>query len=196
MPRKPQFGRIYRPKKKLPDGSKAEIRIWWIEFYANGRQVRESSKSRRYKDAEALLRRRVAEMETGTYTGRIAKRVTVGDLLDDVLKDYEVNGQFLERANTSVKHLAPFFGEIRAARVETKTLNVYVTQRRSEAAANATINREVNGQFLERANTSVKHLAPFFGEIRAARVETKTLNVYVTQRRSEAAANATINRDC
>ena len=143
MPRKPQFGRIYRPKKKLPDGSKAEIRIWWIEFYANGRQVRESSKSRRYKDAEALLRRRVAEMETGTYTGRIAKRVTVGDLLDDVLKDYEVNGQFLERANTSVKHLAPFFGEIRAARVETKTLNVYVTQRRSEAAANATINREL-----------------------------------------------------
>ena len=142
MPRKPNFGRIYRPKKKLPDGSKAEIRIWWIEFYEDGRQIRESSKSRRFKDAEALLRQRVAEMETGTYAP-LAERVTVGDLLDDVLKDYEVNGQFLERANTSVKHLAPFFGEIRAARVETKTLNVYVTQRRSEAAANATINREL-----------------------------------------------------
>ena len=64
MPRKPNFGRIYRPKKKRPDGSKAEIRIWWIEFYEDGRQIRESAKSRRSRDAEALLRQRLEPRRT------------------------------------------------------------------------------------------------------------------------------------
>ena len=46
-------------------------------------------------------------------------------------------------AETSVKHLEPFFGQIRAARVDTKRLNTYIAQRRSEGAANASINREL-----------------------------------------------------
>ena len=76
-------------------------------------QVHESSKGRRYKDTKTLLRQRVAEIEMGTYAGRNAEQVTVGDLLEDVVRDYAVNNQFLERANTSVKHLAPFFGQMR-----------------------------------------------------------------------------------
>ena len=91
MPRKPQLGRIYRPKKKRPDGTRTEIRTWWVAYYVNGSQTRESSKSRKYKDAENLLRRRIAERETGVYAGPAAERVKVSELLDELIEDFENN---------------------------------------------------------------------------------------------------------
>ena len=105
--------------------------------------IRESAKSTKCTDAEALLRKRLAEIETGSNAGKSAQRVTVDELLADVLRDYEVNGKFLERAETSIKHLEPFSSQIRAARVDTKSLNRYIAQRRSEGAANASITREL-----------------------------------------------------
>ena len=143
MPRKPRFGRIYQPKVKSRDGRRIEVKTFWIAYYVRGEQIRESSKSTKYTDAEALLRKRVAEIETGSYAGQSAQRVTAGELLADVLMDYEVNGKFLERAETSVKHLNPFFGSVRASRVDTKLLNRYIAERRREVAANASINREL-----------------------------------------------------
>ena len=143
MPRKPRLGRIYHPKVTQPDGTTREVKTWWLAYYVRGSQVRESSKSTKYSDAEALLRRRVAEIETGTYAGKAAQRITVCALLADVLYDYEINGKVLERAEISVKHLKPVFGHVRASHVDTKRLNTYIAHRRSEGAANASINREL-----------------------------------------------------
>ena len=83
MPRKPRFGRIYHPKKKRPDGIRTEICTWWVAYYHNGQQIRESSKSSRYSDAEGLLRKRLVEMETGTYS-QGARKGTVAALLDKI----------------------------------------------------------------------------------------------------------------
>ena len=122
---------------------RVETKVLWIEYYADGRQQRESSKSRRYKDAEALLRQRLAEIETGAYAGPLAERVLVAALLDDLIADFEENEKSVEWVRYVDGHLRPFFGKIRAARLRTDQLRAYVKQRRSAGVKNSTINREL-----------------------------------------------------
>jgi integrase len=143
MPRKPQFGRIFRRTWKRPDGTMAELPTWWIEFYTNGAQRRESSKSDKYRDAEQLLKRRQAEMLGGTLAQPQAEKVIVSELLDDLLTHYELNGQDVEWAGYKVKRLRPFFGNMRASTVGTTAISRYIAERRREKMMNATINREL-----------------------------------------------------
>ena len=157
MPRKPQFGRIYKPKKKTPDGTRVEIRTWWVDYYHNGGQVRESSKSRRYKDAEALLRQRVAEMENGAYAPQ-AKRVTVAMLMDALLVDYETNDKSIAWARHLDGHLRPFFGHMLASRVETRHLQRYLLKRRNDGVTNKTAKNELG--FLRRGFNFAREQTP------------------------------------
>ena len=142
MPRKPRFGRIYQPKVTRPDGTKAEVKTWWIAYYDRGHQVRESAKSRKYTDAEALLKKRVAEIETGTFAPQ-TKRVTVADLLDAVLLDYETNNKTISWARYVDGHLRPVFGKMPAARVETTHLQRYIVERRKDGVTDSTIKNEL-----------------------------------------------------
>ena len=103
MPRKPRFGRIYRRKYNGQESGP-----WWVEFYVDHRQIRESSKSTRYSDAERLLRQRVSEIETDLYAPQ-AKRVTVATLLNALLLDYETNEKSVSWAKYVDGHLRPFF---------------------------------------------------------------------------------------
>ena len=158
MPRRPNFGRIFKPKKKRPDGKRIEIAVWWIEFYHGGRQVRESSKSRKYKDAEGLLRQRLAELQGGNYAGPRAERVTVGELLDDLVADYETNEKSVDWCQHVCKHLRQHFVRMQAARVETRHLTNYIKKRRSIGRANGTINREL--AVLKRAFNLARQATP------------------------------------
>jgi integrase len=143
MPRKPRWGTIYRRKKRLLDGQTKELGPWWIQYRADGKRVRESSKSARYADAENLLRRRLREIDDGTYAGPATEKVTVHELIDDVLTDYETNDRFVERALYSAGHIRPFFGNMKAVTIGTSRLNAYVKERRRAGVTNGTINREL-----------------------------------------------------
>lgn len=157
MPRKPRFGRIYHPRVKRPDGAESEIRTLWIEYYHRGRQVRESSKSRRYSDAEGLLRQRLAQIETGTYAPA-ANRITVAMLLDAVLLDYETNGKSISLARYIDGHLRPYCGHLLAARLETGHLQRYVLERRNAGISNKTIKNELG--LLRRAFNLAREQTP------------------------------------
>ena len=149
MARKPRFGNLYKRKKKLPDGKVVELGPWWIQYYANGTKVRESSKSSRYGDAERLLRKRLQEIDRGVYAGPLVERTTVAVLLDALLRDYRENNKSLEWAQYVDGHLRPFFGIMRASAVGTSVIEAYVDRRRQVRISNSTINREL-GQ-LKRA---------------------------------------------
>jgi integrase len=144
MPRKPQFGRIYRRKWKRPDGTRIELPTWWIEYYSDGTQRRESSESEKYSAAEALLKRRQAEVTLGKAPRAGLQKVKVSSLLDLLLADYEINRKSLKWAQYVDGHLRPAFGNLRAISVGTDALARYISQRRAEGAANATINRELS----------------------------------------------------
>ena len=134
MPRKPQFGSIYRR------GS-----LYWIKYYKNGEPVYESSESCKYGDAQRLLEQRRAEIYSGTHLDSRAKRVTVGDLLDGLERDYKINGKDHDWAERVLrKHLRPYFGSLRAATLKYENAQRYIEQRQACGAANATVNRELS----------------------------------------------------
>ena len=143
MARKPRFGNLYKRKKKLPDGKVVELGPWWIQYYANGTKVRESSKSSRYGDAERLLRKRLQEIDRGVYAGPLVERITVAVLLDDLLADYGDNNKSLQWAQYVDGHLRPFFGQLKASAVATRHLREYIAHRRRRCISNSTINREL-----------------------------------------------------
>jgi integrase len=140
MSRKPQFGSIYQPVKK--GGVKTSV--WWIRYYVDGVQQYESSKSRRYTDAEALLKQRLVEIQTGAYAGPVAEKIKISELLDDLIQDFEMNAKSVEWVRHVDKHLRPFFGELRASRLTTDQIRGYIRQRREAGISNSTINRELN----------------------------------------------------
>jgi len=118
--------------------------IWWIKFYRHGRPVRESTGSTKERDAKNLLRRRLGAVAEGRPISLRAEKVRVGELLDDLLTEYRVNGRAsLDRMEELVAHVRPVFGDARAAMVKTPDVRTYIDARQREGAANATINREL-----------------------------------------------------
>ena len=57
--------------------------------------------------------------ETGVYAGPAAERVKVTELLDELIEDFENNDKSVTWVRYVVGHLRPFFGHMRAARVQT-----------------------------------------------------------------------------
>jgi integrase len=72
-------------------------------------------------------------------------RITMGELLDDLLTDYRVNDKATLQKQEGVRktHLTPYFGHRRACQITTADVRKYVDGRQQLGASNATINREL-----------------------------------------------------
>jgi integrase len=133
MARKPQFGSI-----------RQRGAVWWIRYYRDGQRFEESSESDRITVAQRLLEQRRAEIYAGTHADPRAGRVRVGDLLDDLITDYRVNGKSVYWVKLVVAaHLRPFFGDTRLSHISKTYAQRYIDERRGAEAANGTINREM-----------------------------------------------------
>ncbi|MBI4873820.1 MAG: site-specific integrase [Acidobacteria bacterium] len=79
-------------------------------------------------------------------TGAInAAGFTVGDLLDDLVRDYEENGKSLGWCKIVANvHLRPVFGKLSVSKLSTAAVRAYMDQRRAKGRANGTINRELS----------------------------------------------------
>ncbi len=149
-------------------------------YYRGGQVFRESSHSDSYEEAERLLKIRGGEVATGKFHGLGPENITVDELLEDVLLDYEVNGKEVRFARNAIdNHVRRFFGKRRAMSVTTGDVKRYVAYRRSKKqgtrmyrgrrkkakririrpVSNATINREL--AMLKHAfYVGVKHTPP------------------------------------
>jgi integrase len=140
------MGMIYRPKYKDKIGQHRQSAVWWIKYYQNGAAVRESAGTEREKEAINLLRQREGDVARGATIVPKAGRIRFDELMEDLKVEYEVNRR---RSKEDLKrridlHLIPYFGVgRRAASITTADINRYITTRRGEGAANATINREL-----------------------------------------------------
>src|SRR5579862_5190281 len=125
--------------------------IWWIRYSHRGKQVRESSHSTVYADADRLLKKRQGDIVTGKFAGLEPDRVTVLELFKEVEQDCKDNlrsslPQLLSRLKN---HLIPAFGNLRAAELSSDHIKRYRSNRLTEGAARATVNREI--ETLQRA---------------------------------------------
>jgi outer membrane translocation and assembly module TamA len=67
--------------------------LWWLRYWVNGKEHRESSHSTSQREAEKLLARRQAELSVGILTAPGTQRITFTDLADMIRDDYRVRGR-------------------------------------------------------------------------------------------------------
>ena len=130
--------------------------IFWVEYWHNGRQVRESSKGFVYKAdgtrsdgterraAERLLKERRRTAGTPHFIGPTAERVTFDDLAALYLTDYKVNRRrSLDHAERYVRNLRATFGLDRALDVTADRIAAYTAQRLADGLQPGAVNREL-----------------------------------------------------
>jgi integrase len=118
---------------------------WWLSYYRNGKQLRESTGYKKESDAKHLLKIREGQIEQGVpITPRVA-HIKFSELAEDVVIDYRVKRQSsidnVERRFD--KHVLPMLGHMFATGITSADLRKFIAKRQSENAAAAEINREL-----------------------------------------------------
>ena len=117
---------------------------YWIQYYRNGKPLRESTKSKKEADAKRLLKKREGEISEGKLTGIYFDRVRFDELAEEFLTDYRINGKkSIKKAKQITRRLKKHFGGCRVPQITTPKINAYIKNRMDEGGANATINREL-----------------------------------------------------
>lgn len=118
--------------------------IYWIKYYRNGKPCRETSKSKKERDARRLLKLREGEIAQGKVPSVVYYRIRFDELAEDFLTEYRINERkSLQRAQISAAHLKDSFSGLRATEITTPRIQSYIEARIENRAARATANREL-----------------------------------------------------
>ena len=117
--------------------------FWWVKIRIDGRPVYRSTKCQKIEDARKVRDQLISQKVRGEITGGKPDRVLINELPDDVLvsdiaESTRKNWRLVTEAN-----LRPFFGSVRAARLNTNTIEEYRTRRVAQGVTHATVNREL-----------------------------------------------------
>lgn len=125
-------------------------KIWWIQFYVHGRQVRESTRSKTKAVAERRLKRKLAQAEAGLIAPSSFQRLRYEEMRDALLADYRTNKRkSLFRNKDGVeyvcglKYLNEFFSGYRAVEITTDLIREFSTKRLGDGTPNSTVNRSL-----------------------------------------------------
>jgi len=136
-------GRVFQRKQKLANGSIVTDPIYWIAYYRNGKEIRQSSGSRSETKARKLLSKRIKETASGDYIPG-QEKIKFDDLVASIKEDYKLKERrSLDSVLYCVKHLERYFGFDKAMDIGPTRVKSYQTSRKDEGASIATINREV-----------------------------------------------------
>jgi len=122
-------------------------KVWYVSFWADGRQIQKSSGSTKRQDAVRLRDQLLGKKARGEMGPAAADKITCGELLDDLLEHAKHN----VKASTEKiwklvveASLRPFFGHRKAATLSTALLKEYRRKRLAEGRSEATCNRELS----------------------------------------------------
>lgn len=124
-------------------------RTWWVKYYLNGRPIRESTHVVSNGDkppqaAKTFLKGREGQAAAGLPLLPRADRVRYDEAVKDLRERYETTGsRDPDEAGKRLKHLDGFFRGRRLGSIGGAEAAAYVAHRRTEEAANGTINREL-----------------------------------------------------
>lgn len=115
---------------------------WWGCLWRDGRRVRESLKTSDRALAERRFSRLKRSRERGDYLAPKQRRVSVGELLDDLMVHLELKAAAsAKKAASHLKAVRAELGHLRAATLETAQVERLQAQWLSEGLAPATVNR-------------------------------------------------------
>ena len=137
-------------KKDPVTGERPESKFWYILYYHNGRQVRESSKTESKMKAEALLQRRLGETSLGVRPEQDVKSIKFEHVRDALLAEYinQHRGSVVTKADgtktiTGLDHLTKFFKGMSVTKITTDSLRHFIEVRRKQGAADPTIRKNL-----------------------------------------------------
>jgi integrase len=134
------------PKYRRGSGSIYKKRsVYYIAYYANGKQVCESTGTKDKTEARRILQTRLGQLAEGRYIGPSAERVMFEDLAEGLFNNYKTNGRrSLNMAEQRVrKHLRPFFGHKRAHEITSADVEAFIAHRQGQGASSGEIGREL-----------------------------------------------------
>jgi len=141
--------------------------IFWMAYYLNGREYRESTKCTDEKKAEKVLSDRLDERGAArkgarTFVTPKAKRITVRQLCEALRRKYELNEKATPQNLSHLNRAEKDFGHYRALELTADEIDDYIDRRKQDGDAKATVNR-VTGMLLQAYRHGVvqKHFSEF-----------------------------------
>lgn len=120
---------------------------WWIAFYVDGREQRESAKTTDRERAEKYLRGRLKEVHaheidiSKPFVTRHDKLRSIADLMDALKIDFEIREKNSRQNLSNIARVRADFGICRAASLTAEQVDRYIEGRLREGAAKASVNR-------------------------------------------------------
>lgn len=118
---------------------------WYMKFYDRGKAVVQSSKTSNERTAAKMLRKRIAEIEAGMFSGTKMDRVKMRELFADYKQDQEIE-QCSSQDDSELRwktSIEPVFGHLKASSISTSDIRGYITSRLALGMQPATVNREL-----------------------------------------------------
>jgi integrase len=137
---------------------------WWIGFYVDGKEQRESTKTNDEERAKKILRAKLKEVHaheldpTKPFLSQSNRKRSIADLMDALKADYQIRGIARMQNLSTIKRARADFGMIRATALTSQDVDGYIQDRLAEGYAKATINRIL--QVLKQSYTLAKLPAP------------------------------------
>ena len=136
---------------------------WWIQYFLDGKRIRESAKTTEEKQARLFLKRRLGEAATGAHAGMGPERARISDVLALLLDSYRNQ----ERHSTATvagqvkNHIGPILGKCLVSQFGSADVARYIRKRQSASPrpANASINRELSA-LRHALNLGLQHTPP------------------------------------
>jgi integrase len=118
---------------------------WSIQYFANGKRVREAIGPSK-RQAELVLAKRKADIREGRYFAPTEKPLAFSVLADRYLQEYALlhkRPRSYERNVASTKVLNSYFGAKLAARITEQDVHAFIAYRTEQGRAAATVNAEI-----------------------------------------------------
>jgi integrase len=120
---------------------------WWIAFYVDGKEQRESAKTTDPERAEKYLRRRLKEVHvheldpSKPFVSRQDQRRSIAELMDALNVDFKLRGIDSRQNLSNLARARADFGSERATSLTAEEVDRYIESRLEMGSAKASINR-------------------------------------------------------
>lgn len=145
--------------------------IWWIQYFFNKQDRRESTRSTKRKVAEKLLTKRMAGKDAGTLQVSSLTPLTFADLQAAIEGDYLLNQRSsLDRLQVAFKALGAMFSGWKANAITKDRLVEFANTRIADGKAHATVRYEL--ACLRHAFRLAQVPCPYFPSIQVQNTRT------------------------
>ena len=137
---------------------------WWVSFYVDGREQRETAKTSDEGKAQKYLRAKLKEVHaheldpTKPFLAQRDRRRSIADLLDALKADFVIRDIASVPNLSNIKRARSDFGDVRAMALTAEAVDQYIENRLADGDANASINRTL--QLLKQAYKKAKLPVP------------------------------------